>query len=610
MSELRVSEQLKAAPAKADEPVRKMMFATIERVEHNRRPLSLGLIRRMLTYTRPYARLRNILLGVVVVRSIQLPVMAGAIGAVIDGPVRNGDVPGIFWGAAVFLALAVFTIVTLHFRARYALELGELVIRDIREAVFIHLQKMTMGFFHRTKAGRIISRITSDVENMRVGVQDVLFVSLVNFGQMLVAAILMAWYDWMLFLAVLGLVPILWVINREFRKRSSRQHRTLQESFSRITSTLAESVNGIRVTQGFVRQDVNAGLFAQLVADHSRYSIGLARLQGVFLPLLEFNSQLFLAVLLLVGGWQILRPEPLADLGNVVMFFFLANLFFMPISALGSQYDRAMSAMAGAERVFRLLDTEPDWVDAPDAVAIKEIEGRVEFCDVSFSYVPDRPVLHGVSFEARPGQMIALVGQSGGGKSTIVNLISKFYLPDSGQVLIDGRDILKITSDSLHAHMGTVQQQNFLFSGTVMDNIRLGKPTASDEEVYQAARDLDCFDLIDALPEGFNTIVGERGAGLSLGQRQLVCFTRAMLANPRILILDEATSSIDAMTEARIQEALTRLFAGRTSFVVAHRLSTIRHADRVLVIEDGRIVDSGKYDELFGPDGLRKPPSL
>jgi ATP-binding cassette subfamily B protein len=282
----------------------------------------------------------------------------------------------------------------------------------------------------------------------------------------------------------------------------------------------------------------------------------------------------------------------------------------MPISALGSQYDRAMSAMAGAERVFRLLDTEPDWVDAPDAVAIKEIEGRVEFCDVSFSYVPDRPVLHGVSFEARPGQMIALVGQSGGGKSTIVNLISKFYLPDSGQVLIDGRDILKITSDSLHAHMGTVQQQNFLFSGTVMDNIRLGKPTASDEEVYQAARDLDCFDLIDALPEGFNTIVGERGAGLSLGQRQLVCFTRAMLANPRILILDEATSSIDAMTEARIQEALTRLFAGRTSFVVAHRLSTIRHADRVLVIEDGRIVDSGKYDELFGPDGLRKPPSL
>ncbi len=592
-------DRRRPAPAAPTEPPRPMMFATIEKVEHDQAPLSMGLIRRMLGYTRPHARLRTKVLCMVVLRSIQLPLLAGAIGAVIDGPVRAGNVPGIFLGAAAFAALAIFTVVTLHFRARYALQLGELVIRDLREAVFAHLQRMTMGFYHRTKAGRIISRIISDVENMRVGVQDVLFVSLVNLGQMTVAALLMAYYDWMLFLVVLALVPMLWVLNREFRRRASRQHRTIQESFSRITSTLAESVNGIRVTQGFVREDVNAGLFAQLVADHSRYNVGLARVQGVFLPLLEFNSQFFIAVLLVVGAWQILRPEPLVDLGNVVMFFFLANLFFGPIGQLGLQYDRAMAAMAGAERVFGLLDTPPDWTDDPDAEALPGIAGRVEMRDVWFAYTPGRPVLQGVTLAAEPGQMIALVGQSGGGKSTIVNLIAKFYLPDAGHVLIDGRDVRQINSDSLHAQMGIVLQQNFLFSGTVMENIRLGKPDATDDEVRQAAARLDCLDLIEALPDGFHTVVGERGSGLSLGQRQLVCFTRALLADPRILILDEATSSIDAMTEARIQKALTTLFAGRTSFVVAHRLSTIRHADRVLVVDDGRITRRGRYEDLF-----------
>ncbi|NLF31264.1 MAG: ABC transporter ATP-binding protein [Planctomycetes bacterium] len=590
-------------PAPEGEPLRKMMFATIERMEHDRAPLSLGLIRRMMAYTRPHARLRNKLLAMVVLRSIQLPLLAGTIGAVIDGPVRGGDVPGIFLGAAAFAGLALFTIITLHFRARWALMLGELAIRDLREAVFAHLQRMTMGFFHRTKAGRIISRITSDVEAMRVGVQDVLFVSLVNLGQMAVAAVLMAYYDWMLFAVVLLLVPVLWVLNVEFRRRASRQHRTIQESFSRITSTLAESVNGIRVTQGFVREDVNAGLFAELVADHSRYNVGLARVQGVFLPLLEFNSQLFIAVLLVVGGWQILRDQPLVDLGNVVMFFFLANLFFGPIGQLGLQYDRAMAAMAGAERVFGLLDTPPDWTDDPQAEDLPAIAGRVELRDVRFAYTPNRPVLRGVTLTAEPGQMIALVGQSGGGKSTIVNLIAKFYLAQAGQVLIDGRDIRLIRSDSLHRQMGIVLQQNFLFSGTIMENIRLGRPEATDDEVRQAAASLDCLDLIESLSDGFATVVGERGSGLSLGQRQLVCFTRAMLADPRILILDEATSSIDAVTEARIQKALATLFAGRTSFVVAHRLSTIRKADSILVVDDGRIVRQGRYEDLFASNG-------
>jgi ATP-binding cassette subfamily B protein len=259
--------------------------------------------------------------------------------------------------------------------------------------------------------------------------------------------------------------------------------------------------------------------------------------------------------------------------------------------------------MAGAERVFRLLDTAPDWADRPDAVDLPPVAGRVEFKRVSFGYLPDRRVLHEVSFAAEPGQTIALVGATGSGKTTITNLIARFYLPEAGELTIDGHDIRGVRGESLHRQIGVVLQQNFLFSGTVLANIRFGRPEASDEEVVAAVRKLDCLDLIEALPQGFQTQVGERGAGLSLGQRQLVCFARAMLADPRILVLDEATSSVDTMTEARIQKALAALVRGRTSFIVAHRLSTIRHADKVLVLSEGRIVERGTHAVLLAAGG-------
>jgi ATP-binding cassette subfamily B protein len=290
-------------------------------------------------------------------------------------------------------------------------------------------------------------------------------------------------------------------------------------------------------------------------------------------------------------------------LGNLVSFFFLASNFFQPIQMLGNQYNQAMTAMAGAERVFKLLDTPPDWEDSLDAVAMPRIEGRVEFESVSFAYVPDRTVLHEISFTAQPGQTIALVGHTGSGKSTIANLVNKFYLPTQGRVLIDGRDTRHVQTESLRRQLGIVLQQNFLFSGSVLENIRYGRPDATEEEVRDAARRLDCLDLLEALPEGFYTQVGERGGSLSLGQRQLVCFTRAMLADPRILILDEATSSVDGLTELRIQRALNRLLENRTSFVVAHRLSTIRHADQVLVLDRGRLIERGTHESLLASAG-------
>ena len=578
-------------------------FQRLEENEVDSRPLDLGLIRRLYEYTRPYARKRNWLVVLVVVRSIQIPLLTWIIASVIKGPIAERNAAGVAVGVAAFVVLVLLTQFTVHFRQRLALELGESVVRDMRGQLFAHLQQMPMSFFNRTKLGRIISRMTSDVEYVRMGVQEVFFGTVVLTGQMLISALFMLWYDPMLFLVVLGLAPVLWGINRHFSRRLAQGHRQVQESFSRVTATLAESVNGIRVTQGFVRQETNAEMFHELISDHAEHNFALSRTQGMFQRLLDLNNQVFIAALLLVGAWQVLSPHSTTEVGDVVGFFLMAGLFFSPVTVLGVEYNYALTAMAGAERVFSLLDTVPDSFDSPTAADITGIAGGVEFDRVTFGYDVDRPVLHNLSFEVKPGETVALVGHTGSGKTSIVNLIAKFYVPTSGQVLIDGHEIRDIRTASLRPQMAIVSQHNFLFTGTVLDNIRVGRVEASDEEVIEAARRLDCLDIIEALPEGFQTQVGERGNSLSIGQRQLVCFCRAMLADPAILFLDEATSSVDTVTEARVQKALAELLRGRTSFVVAHRLSTIRHADLVLVLEAGHIVERGKHLALLAAGG-------
>jgi len=568
------------------------------------KPLEWGLIRRMFTYARPVKRELNILLILTVIRSAQLPALIWASAAIISGPIAHHDIGGLPWAVLGYGLLALTTDVLFHWRQRYALEIGETVVNGLRAEIFAKTQRQPMSFFHRVKLGRIISRVTSDVESLRVGIQDVMFVSAIQLGQMVFTAIVMVRCDWVLFLVVAGLAPVLWGANRHFRVRLSHLTRAAQESFSRVTATLAESVNGIRVTQGFVRQETNAGLFRGLLADHSRYNMALARTSAKLTPLLELNSQFFVAILLLFGGWRVFDGAMSID--ALITFFFLSNFFFSPIAVIGNQYNQALVAMAGAERVFRLIDTQPAWEDAPDAVALPKVAGqgaRVEFRKISFGYDPSRLVLHEVDFVAEPGQTVALVGHTGSGKTSIINLAAKFYLPTSGELFIDGREVRTITSDSLHRQLGMVPQQNFLFSGTVLANIRLARPEATEAEVRAAAQQLDCLDLLEALPQGLHTEVGERGAGLSVGQRQLVCFTRALLADPRLVILDEATSSIDALTEARLQKALVMLLRGRTSFVVAHRLSTIRHADLVLVLDQGRVIERGTHTALLAGGG-------
>ncbi|MCC5834183.1 MAG: ABC transporter ATP-binding protein [Opitutales bacterium] len=578
---------------------------TDDRFSHERglRKFDVKVFVRLFSWTRPYRLKRNLLILAVILRSIQIPALAWAIGAVINGAIAAGNMAGVLWGAAGFGLLALITQVTMHFRQRYALELGEWVAYDLRNAIFEHLMKMPLSWYQRTRLGSIISRITSDLEALRMGAQNVIFVSLVQFGQMIGSGILMAYYNFVLFLIIAGMAPIIFLINRYFSRRIGESSRLLQASFSRVTATVAESVKGIQVTQGFAREERNADLFRELIKDHSGYNMGLARNVALYLPILELNSQFFIAMIVIVGGYGVLNPEWNMAVGDLVTFFFLSNLFFSPIPSLGRQFTTALSAVAGAERIFRLLDTKPEFSDPEDAIELPPIKGRVSFQNLGFSYDGKTPVLDNIDFEVEPGQTMALVGHTGSGKSTLINLISKFYPAGSGKIEIDGYDISRIRSDSLRSQIGLVAQHNFLFSGTIIDNIRLGKPDASVEEVHQAVRALDFEDLIDSLPKGYQTIVGERGTGISLGQRQLICFARAMLADPRILILDEATASVDTVTEARLQKALAALTQNRTSFIVAHRLSTIRNADKVIVLDQGKIIESGSHNELLKANG-------
>ena len=577
-----------------------------EEREADKAPLQARLIRRIFQYTKPYAAKRNWLFLLTFVRGLQLPALAWLIGRTINGPIAGRDLTGIFWASAGYLALALITVGCFHFRQRFALELGEAVVHDMRLELVRKLMTMPMAFFNTTKFGRIISRMTSDIDSVRAGVQDVMFVLVVQGLQMAVAAALMAWYDWKLFSLMVVMAPIIWIVNKKFQSETSRRMRKTQESWSRVSSTLAESVSGIRVTQAFVRQEVNADFFQKLIDTHGENNVVMAQTSAVFVPLLQLKSQVFLGAMVLLGAFGALRwhgwlhMEP----GDLVMFFFLANLFFEPVQVIGNQLNQALMAMAGAERLFRLLDQSPEWSDAPGAKALPAIQGRVEFQGVNFAYQPGRPVLVEISLVAEPGQTVALVGQTGSGKTTLVGLLQKFYQPTGGRVLVDGVDLAGVTSDSLRSQMGSVQQNNFLFSGSVLDNIRFARPTATEAEVLACLAALDCPDLLAALPEGLHTRVAERGTSLSFGQRQLICFARAMLANPRIVVLDEATSAIDSVTEARLQRALEILLLGRTAFIVAHRLSTIRSANLVLVLDQGRIVERGTHATLMEHGGV------
>lgn len=500
------------------------------------------------------------------------------------------------WGAAVLISIVLQRwVILIMVRA------GEGVQFNYRLKMFAKLQELDMAYFDRTKLGRIISRCTSDINGMReVNVWGVAHcVTQPTF--IIFAAFMLAGTDWRLFLSVAWLGPVLFLVNRFFLRKTALAWQVQREGFTRVSTNMAENITGMRVVTAFNRQNPNLAEFNRLQIINTANNVSTARLNGTYQPSLEIIRYVGRITLLGYGGY--LTATGRLSLGGIVTAFGYWDFFMNPIIFLGNFYNTMMQALAGSERVFSLLETQPAVYDLPDAKPLPRITGEVTFENVTFGYKPENPVLHDVNFTAKPGQLIALVGHTGSGKSSIVSLIARFYQPQQGRVLVDGHDVRHVTGDSLHKQTGLVLQVNYLFSGTVLDNIRYAKPDATEQQVMEAAKELGTYDTILSLENGLQTDVGERGANMSLGQRQLICFTRAYLADPRIFMLDEATSAVDTGTEMLVQRSLEKLTANRTTFVVAHRLSTIKKADCILVIDAGRIIERGKHDELVAQGG-------
>jgi ABC-type multidrug transport system fused ATPase/permease subunit len=520
----------------------------------------------------------------------------------IDQHITQGD--GSALGRVALLTLGVFLgLYAVTAGQQYLLSwVGQRVLTTLRAQLFQHLQVLSLGYHDTRIVGVTLSRVINDVAVINELLSEGL-ITLVSDALVLAGIIIvMVSMNPRLALLSLSVLPLMVLATALFARRAQAAYRDTRARIAAIVGDLAEDITGIRVIQAFAQEDASHEQFDKLNRANREAHITAMSLSFTFLPAVEFLGMLATAVVLWFGGRAVAQGE--LTLGVMVAFLAYVSRFFQPIRELSQLYTTMQAAMAGGEQVLALLDTEPDVADAPDAFEVPPIVGRVELRDVSFSYRGETRVLHEVNLVIEPGRTVALVGPTGAGKTSIANVIARFYDVVDGAVLIDGIDVRQVSQRSLRRQMGLVSQDPFLFSGTIADNIRFGRPDAPNSAVAEAARLANVHEFIAALPEGYDTEILEGGVNLSLGQRQLICIARALLADPRILILDEATSSVDTVTEVLIQEALQRLLAGRTAVVIAHRLSTVRHADLICVVEDGRIVERGQHEELLARGGI------
>lgn len=520
----------------------------------------------------------------------------------IDQGIQDDDLTRLWWIVGALLVAGLLNWGSSYAQTYLTAWTGERMLADLRNRLFRHLQRLSLGYYERNRAGVVISRLTNDVEALDQLVTEGLTSLVQNTLTLLGTAILLFVLDWRLALATLAVLPAMSLATAWFRNRSARAYKAVRERLGLVTATLAEDIAGMRVVQSYTRESANQARFAEVSTAYRAANWETVRLNGIYFPTVDLLSGIATATVLGFGGWLVFDRS--LTFGTLFAFIgYLAN-FFDPVQQLSQLYNTFLSAVAALDKISDVLEEAPEVQDAPGAADLPHVTGHVQFDHVRFGYGSHDDVLPGLGLDIAPGTTVALVGHTGAGKSTIVKLLARFYDPRDGRILVDGHDLRDVTQRSLRAQLGVVPQEGFLFAGSVADNIAFGRPAATRAEVQAAAETVGAHAFIEALEQGYDTSVGERGSRLSLGQRQLVAFARALLADPRILVLDEATSSVDIGTERRIEEALRTLLAGRTAFVIAHRLSTIRDADLIVVLEHGRVVESGSHAELLAAHGL------
>ncbi len=562
-------------------------------------------VRGLLELLRPY-RGRVLLmftaLAVGTAASLAPPYLAGR---AIDDGIRGGDTGALTVIVILFLASALITWGATYAETYLVNWVGQRALQDLRLRIFSHLQRLSVGFYSRNRAGVLISRLTNDVQALDQLVTDGVVTLFSSSLTLIGTAAILLLLDAELALITFLVFPVLAIGSVVFRIVSAEAYRLTREKIGLVTAYLQETLSGIRVVRAFGQEERHKARFADLNDENRDANMKTVHLNAAYFPSVELLSAVATAGILIYGGNQVVSGGGVT-IGVLASFVFYLNSFFDPIQQLSQLYTTYQAGMAALDKVFELLDEEPELRDGEAAVELPRVGGEIRFDHVTFGYAgPDDPdpALHDIDLVVPPGQTVALVGATGAGKSTLAKLVARFHDPTSGRVLVDGHDLRDVTERSLRSQLGMVPQEGFLFSGTIRDNIAFGAPGAGDEEVEVAARAVGAHEFIQDLPDGYDTEVGERGGHLSAGQRQLVAFARAAAADPRILILDEATSNVDVHTEARIEHGLRRLLSGRTAIVIAHRLSTIRSAGRIVVLEHGRIAEQGTHDELVEAGG-------
>lgn len=557
---------------------------------------------RLLGYTRPYAMQLTLVAILVIIGSIATLGGPILIGIAIDQAIIPGDTSLLLQLSATMLGIYLLGGAAAVIYGMLMVSIGQRLVADIRAELFNHLQRLSMAYHDQHQVGDLMSRVSNDTE----AINQVLSNGLIQFitNILMLSGILVAMFllNWQLAIGTLIILPLMVFITGQVTKRSRIAFRDVQGNLGAMNAMMEENINGIRVVHAFARSSDTQKQFA-IVNTANRESGTTADIITAALgPMFTTMSTLTIAVTALLGGW--LALQDIVTVGVIATFVVYINNFFRPMRGIAMLYNHLQSALAGAERIFEVIDSEPTVADLANAQPLANITGTVTFKNVTFGYDPEKPVLQDVDLTAQAGQTIALVGPTGAGKTTIINLLSRFYDVNTGAITIDGQDIRHVTQFSIRSQLGIVLQDTFLFSGSVMENIRYGRLDATDDEVIAAAQMANADWFIRRLPQGYETTVSEKGHNFSQGQRQLLAIARAILADPRILILDEATSSVDTRTELQIQEALLRLMDGRTAFVIAHRLSTIRQADQLLVIDNGRVIERGTHESLLAEKGF------